>query len=140
MRLHGGFLFATLIALGGMLAISGAEASSHTLAERDQTKLMLMETVDEVCALGASDCDTLKETANTLYSDPEVVTSDDIARIDTLRALLKKYESLPGLLARLGSAKVHLAKAVERADMLTAHVFYIHGGVWEEFESCRMPT
>jgi hypothetical protein len=123
-----------------MLAFSGAVASSHTLVERDQTKLMLTEIVDEVCARGVPDCDMLKETANNLYSDPEVVTDDDVVRIGTLQTLLKKYESSPELLTRLGSAKADLARAVERADMLTAHVFYIHGGAWEEFESCRMPT
>lgn len=129
-----------LTASAVMLGIAGfANASSHSAAARAETKLLLNNAVEAVCLSGVQGCAGLRKAAADLYKDPLVVTRDDLARIDTLKAALTKYDT-PTLKVRLASARNDLATAIDRAETLTAHVFYLHEGKWEQLELCEMPA
>lgn len=121
-------------------AIGLANASSHSIVARAETKLLLQSAVDEFCTEKPGyDCQRLKTLATDLYKDPKVVTNDDLKRIDRLKAIFAKYNTA-AVQVRLASARTDLASAINRAEMLTNHVFFIHKGVWEEYANCTMDT
>lgn len=130
---------AALAAGAFLLATVGiANGESHSYKDRIETKLQLTNAVEVVCAVGVPECATLRTAAKDLYKDPLLVTQADLSRIDTLRAILAKYDG--STTSRLANARKDLAAAIERAEMVTNHVFFVHNGKWELFEICKMPV
>lgn len=131
--------FLPLLAVGALLASAlPAMASSHSIVARAETKLLLQSAVGDFCAQKpGADCNELKKLSDALYGDPKVVTRADLNRIDRLKAIFAKHNVAQ---AQLITARTDLASAIDRAEQLTNHVFFLHKGQWEEFVNCDMPT
>jgi hypothetical protein len=133
-------MFSTAL-LAGVLILGyagSAEAFSHSAVARAETKAMLSSAIEKACAVGMQTCAVMRKIAADLYKDPSVVTNEDLVRVDSLKDLFAKSDAL--LKVRLDSVRVDLSVAIDKAEMVTAHVFYIHQGRWILFEVCDMPS
>ncbi len=135
-------MFIKSILIAAALAASvSAFASSHTGIAREETKSTLVSAVEKVCEgnTAAKECPALRIVASDLYKDSRVVTRDDFARLDTIKAFLIKHAKTSETRLAL-KAQLDLKTAVDQAEALSLHVTFMHGGEWEKSNICLSKT
>lgn len=119
------------------LGLTGAAlASSHTMRDRAETLETLTEAVAQLCTpelatVAAADCADMEATVAALYTDPAVVTEDDLERLQHLAAISAKYDNaLPVVLA---DATIDLRTLLQETELATLHLLRDHAGRWPEY-------
>jgi hypothetical protein len=128
-------LIMSAMALG--LSAGAALASSHTMRDRAETLEILTVAVETVCAqeattpMSATDCALATELVAGLYTDPAVVTEDDLERLQQLAAISAHYgDSLAPIV--LADATIDLKTLLADTQLATLHLLQDHAGRWPE--------
>jgi hypothetical protein len=131
-------LIMSAMALG--LCGSIALASSHTMRDRAETLEVLTVAVETVCTPNATtpmsdaDCALATDLVAGLYTDPAVVTEDDLERLQQLAAISAQYgDSLAPIV--LADATIDLQSLLSDTQLATLHLLEDHAGRWPESSS-----